>query len=63
MNTIIRSLGDIMVSIEYRKIKLIGHISRHNDFIKNIVEGKIDGGRGRPRECYFKDNDNCRSYG
>ncbi|KAI5739387.1 hypothetical protein M8J77_018683 [Diaphorina citri] len=47
----------LIKTIEKRKIKLIGHIIRHNNFITNIFEGKIQGKktRGRPRKQYFKD--------
>jgi hypothetical protein len=50
-----------------RKIKFIGHLIRHNDFIINIFEGKIMGRRprGRPRTNYFhdiKEKMGCASY-
>uniref|UniRef100_A0A8D8M2F8 Uncharacterized protein n=1 Tax=Cacopsylla melanoneura TaxID=428564 RepID=A0A8D8M2F8_9HEMI len=47
----------LMKTIETRKIKLVGHIIRHNEFINNIFEGKVPGkkSRGRPRKEYFKE--------
>ncbi|KAI5727290.1 hypothetical protein M8J77_000272 [Diaphorina citri] len=47
----------LMNFIASRKIKLIGHIIRHNDFLSNIFEGKVEGKkpRGRPRMRYFHD--------
>lgn len=57
----------LMKSIEKRKIKLVGHIIRHNNFINNIFEGKIQGKipRGRPRKKYFDDiqkSMNCATF-
>lgn len=42
----------IIKMMEIRKTKFFGHIMRHNTFITNITEGKINGkrGKGRPRE-------------
>ncbi|KAI5731180.1 hypothetical protein M8J77_006038 [Diaphorina citri] len=47
----------LMNFIASRKTKLIGHIIRHNDFLSNIFEGKVEGKkpRGRPRMPYFHD--------
>ncbi|PZC74919.1 hypothetical protein B5X24_HaOG207024 [Helicoverpa armigera] len=46
----------LLQNIEYRRGKMIGHLICHDDFIKNIVEGKVEGkrGRGRPRYSYIK---------
>jgi len=35
----------LMNTIMKRKVKLIGHLIRHNEFITIIMEGKIDGKR------------------
>ncbi|PZC78062.1 hypothetical protein B5X24_HaOG202597 [Helicoverpa armigera] len=52
----IGSRRQLLHSIENRRGKMIGHLIRHDDFIKNIVEGKVEGkrGRGRPRYSYMK---------
>jgi len=48
---------NIIKHILKRKTKLIGHLFRHNTFMKNIFEGEILGkrSRGRPRTSYFQD--------
>ncbi|KAF0770193.1 putative transposon-derived protein F52C9.6 [Aphis craccivora] len=50
-----------------RKIKLIGHLNRHNDFLNKIFEERIMGRRpiGKPRVNYFhgiKEKIGCASY-
>jgi hypothetical protein len=47
--TILRLVG-------MRKLKLIGHLLRHNGFFTNIMEGRVLGkeSRGRPRLSYVK---------
>lgn len=42
--------------IQNRRIRLIGHILRHNSFITSIAEGCIEGRtrRGRPRLSYMR---------
>lgn len=54
-----------MQSITARKIKLIGHIIRNNDFIIKIFEGKIqeNKSRERPRKRYFKVLQDLMNYG
>ncbi|KAI5638904.1 reverse transcriptase (RNA-dependent DNA polymerase) domain-containing protein [Phthorimaea operculella] len=57
----------LLRTIENRRGKMIGHLMRHDNFWKNIVEGKIEGsrGRGRPRRNYFdqiKEKVNVVSY-
>jgi hypothetical protein len=39
-----------------RKVKLIGHLMRHNGFVTNIMDGRVLGkeSRGRPRLSYIK---------
>lgn len=53
----IKEKRSLMQRIMKRKIKLIGHLLRHNTFITNIIEGKMEGRRprGRPRKMYFED--------
>ncbi|KAE9540745.1 hypothetical protein AGLY_003990 [Aphis glycines] len=48
---------NIIKHILKRKTKLIGHLFKHNTFMKNIFEGKTLGkrSRGRPRTSYFQD--------
>jgi hypothetical protein len=45
----------------------MGHTLRHNGFVKNIIEGKIEGKdpRGRPRDKYMgqiKKKVRCKKY-
>lgn len=53
----IKERRQLIQSLESRQIKLIGHTIRHNNFLCNIFEGRLEGRRcrGRPRKCYFKD--------
>jgi len=44
----LRTMMHIIMKI---KIKLIGHLLRHNVFITNIMEGTINGKRTRGRPC------------
>lgn len=45
----------LLFIIRSRSGKLIGHLMRHNPFITNIMEGRINGrkGRGRPRKTFI----------
>lgn len=45
----------LLTTIENRRGKMVGHLIRHDSFIKTIMEGKIEGkrGRGRPRISYM----------
>jgi len=47
----VREPRQIIKMIGIRRIKFFGHVMRHNTFIINIMEGKINGkrGSGRPR--------------
>lgn len=48
---------NLITSIMKRKVKLVGHLLRHNEFITNIIEGRVLGRRprGRPWKSYFDD--------
>jgi hypothetical protein len=59
-DTILQEIGEernIITAIMKRKVKLIGHQLRYNDFVTNILEGKIMGKRlrGRPKQSFFND--------
>ncbi|GFR96857.1 endonuclease-reverse transcriptase [Elysia marginata] len=41
---------ELVNTIKTRKIKYFGHIKRHASFLKNVLEGKIDGSRPRGRQ-------------
>ncbi|CAH0406949.1 unnamed protein product [Chilo suppressalis] len=43
-------------TLENRYLRMFGHLVRHDEFIKNIIEGKVEGKRGwgRPRIAYTK---------
>ncbi|XP_073956518.1 uncharacterized protein [Choristoneura fumiferana] len=45
----------ILNTIDARRGNMIGHLIRHDDFFKTILEEKIEGkrGRGRPRRSYI----------
>ncbi|GFR77744.1 endonuclease-reverse transcriptase [Elysia marginata] len=40
---------ELLLTIQRRKIKYYGHLRRHDSIQKRILEGKIDGRRGRGR--------------
>ena len=48
-------------TIKFRKMCFFGHVKRHDTIIKEILEGKVEGrrGRGRPRAVW---TDNIRSW-
>ncbi|KAI5636210.1 hypothetical protein NE865_11049 [Phthorimaea operculella] len=57
----------LLRTIENRRGKMMGHLIRHDSFLKTIIEGKVEGkrGRGRPRRNYFqqlKEKVNVVSY-
>jgi hypothetical protein len=54
----------MMKLINSRKIELIGHLMRNNDFITNIFEGKFAGKktRRRPRKKYFEEIQESMNY-
>ena len=46
-----RRMGEVIVQ---RKKNWIGHIIRHNGLLKQVIEGRMEGkrGKGRPRMGY-----------
>ena len=48
---ILRETRSVWENIVKRRVQLIGHIMHHENLIKSIIEGYIEGkrGRGRPR--------------
>ena len=44
------------MAIDKRKVKFIGHLQRHNEFLTNIIEVKVldKRGRGRTKKSYHK---------
>ncbi|KAJ2951390.1 hypothetical protein O0L34_g13533 [Tuta absoluta] len=64
---IVKEQRSSLRTIDDRRGKMMGHLIRHDHFLKNIVEGKVEGrrGRGRPRRNYFdqiKEKVNVVSY-
>lgn len=53
---IVREKRSLMNIIANRRGKMLGHLLRHDEFIKVILEGKIEGKRkrGRPRITYME---------
>ena len=51
----------LLYNIKRRKMCFFGHIKRHNTLVKQVLEGKIEGkrGRGRPRLAW---TDNIRQW-
>jgi hypothetical protein len=54
-------------NIEKRRTRWTGHTLRHNGFVKNIIEGRIEGKvpRERPRDKYMgpiKKKVHCKKY-
>jgi hypothetical protein len=52
---IVKEKRVLLSIIRSRSGKLIGHLLRHNSFITNIMEGRINehNGRGRPRKTFI----------
>ena len=46
-----------LITIIRRRVKLIGHLLRYNDFVSSINEGKVLGKRGwgMPKKPYLQD--------
>jgi hypothetical protein len=64
---IVSEKRSLLKVIENRRGKMIGHLLRHDDLIKVIIEGKIEGRRkrGRPRRAYMeqlKENIEVETY-
>ena len=45
----------LLKTLKRRRDILIGHIMRHDGLMKTIIEGQVNGkrGKGRPRMCYI----------
>ena len=57
---VLHSLGTVMLlyqQIVCRKLRFFGHIMRHDSLEKAIIQGKVEGmrGRGRPRRAWYSD--------
>lgn len=67
---VLREVNETRTLLNYigrRKTKMIGHIMRHNLFLKTVFEGKVLGKkpRGRPRATFFnnlKEDMGLKSY-
>jgi hypothetical protein len=64
---IVREGRSLLKTIENRRGKMLGHLLRHDEYIKIMVEGKVEGRRkrGRPRRTYMdqiKEKVNVVSY-
>ncbi|GFR58543.1 endonuclease-reverse transcriptase [Elysia marginata] len=44
------AIRELVNTIKTRKIKYFGHIKRHASFLKDVLEGKIEGSRPRGRQ-------------
>jgi hypothetical protein len=64
----VKEQGNILHEISKRKAKWIGHISRRNCLLRQVIEGKIKGGiemtgrRGRRRRKLLDDLKERRGY-
>ena len=47
----------LLQTVKIRKVEYCGHVLRHNDLIKAIMERKVNGkrGRGRPQRMWMND--------
>ena len=47
----------LLYTIQRRKIEHFGHVMRHNEMLRVIMEGKVEGtkGKGRQRKMYVVD--------
>lgn len=54
--TLVDEKRSLLRTIENRRGKMMGHLIRHDTFFKTILEGKIEGkrGRGRPRRNFIE---------
>ena len=41
--------------VKKRKLKLYGHEMRRGGLLKTVIEGSMEGGRGRPQRSWFTD--------
>lgn len=60
VDVVLNQIGEkriVLNTIKERSGKMFGHLLRHNLFMTNIFEGRINNGckgRGRPRKPYLK---------
>ena len=54
---VLRRVGEkrsLLKTLKRRRDNLIGHIMRHDGLMKTIVEGQVDGKRGKGIMCYIE---------
>jgi len=53
----VREKRILLSTIKEKSGKMFGHLLRHNLFMTNIFDGRINGykGRGRPRKAYIEE--------
>jgi hypothetical protein len=57
----VKMTRELFSTIRKRQMKFFGHIKRHNNILKDILEGKIQGKRSRSRQR-LKWTDNIKRW-